>query len=142
MKKEIIQSQEAQSFGRPSKTRQVLLNIFSSTQKPLAVAELLLLLTKQGTRVNKTTVYREIQSLLAKEMIVPVFIDETHTKYELKMDHHHHLVCKGCGEIEEVEALGLEKTFPLFEKKLKQKKKFQSITHTLEFFGFCQDCSF
>jgi len=35
----------------------------------------------------------------------------------------------------------IENIFPSIEKKLKQKKKFTSITHTLEFFGLCQKCS-
>ncbi len=141
MKKKTSVQTKIQVSGRPSKIRQLLFDIFSMNHKPLSVAELLSSLEEKGTEVNKTTVYREIQSLLEKQVVNAVFVDETHTKYELNINHHHHLVCKGCGEIEEVEFDSIEKIFPLFEKKLKQKKKFQSITHTLEFFGVCQNCA-
>lgn len=126
---------------KTSKTRGILLDIFSRKHKPLSVAELLGLLTQKGRTVNKTTVYREIQFLLSQDTIVPVFIDETHTKYELNTSHHHHLVCKNCGSIEDIEMKEIEQMFPAIEKKLKQKKKFTSIIHTLEFFGVCQKCS-
>ena len=130
------------SRGRRSSTiRATLLDIFSSVLKPLSVAELLNLLGKKGKLVNKTTVYREIQFLLSQGIITAVLLDETHTKYELQTTHHHHLVCKGCGSIEEVEMKEIEAMFPIIEKKFKQKKKFTSIIHTLEFFGFCQKCS-
>jgi len=126
---------------KTSKTRGFLLDIFSGASRPLSVVELLILLKKKGKGVNKTTVYREIQYLLSQGMVVPVFIDETHTKYELNTSHHHHLVCKGCGSIEEVEIAEIEKLFPVLEKKLKRKNKFESLTHTLEFFGLCKKCS-
>jgi len=75
-----------------SKTRGILLDIFSGARKPLSVAELLVLLKKKGKEVNKTTVYREIQFLLSQTIIIAVFVDETHTKYEIQTTHHHHLV--------------------------------------------------
>lgn len=126
---------------RVSKTRGALLAILSKANTPLSVSELLELLDKSGRGVNKTTVYREIQFLLSQNIIVAVFIDETHSKYELNTSHHHHLVCRRCGLVKEIEIKQIEKSFELFEKKLTERSKFTDVFHNLEFFGLCKKCS-
>ena len=118
-----------------------VLEIFSSENQPLSVAEILVSLKQHGISVNKTTVYREMEFLLEKGVVSAVFLDEKHTKYELNLGHHHHLVCRECGNIEEIEMKEIEDLFPLIEKKLKRKNKFTNISHTLEFFGICEKCS-
>ncbi len=138
--KEILQLLK-QKNARLTKTRLAVLNIFSQKHKPLSVAEILLYLEKSGLTVNKTTVYREMEFLIKKDIVSTVFLDEKHTKYELNLEHHHHLVCRSCGNIEEVEMKEIEKLFPIIERKLKQKKKFTNIAHNLEFFGICEKCS-
>lgn len=127
--------------ARITKTRLAVLDIFSHENQPLSVAEILLFLKKQGILVNKTTVYREMEFLLEKGIVVAVFIDEKHTKYELNLGHHHHLVCRNCGNIEEIEMKEIENLFVVIEKKLKQKMKFTNISHSLEFFGICSTCA-
>ena len=127
--------------ARLTKTRLAVLEIFSREDHPLSVAEILLYLKKSGLTVNKTTVYREMEFLLEKSIVSAVFLDEKHTKYELNLAHHHHLVCRNCGNIEEVEMKEIEDLFEVVEKKLKQKMKFTNIIHNLEFFGICGKCS-
>ncbi len=127
--------------ARLTKTRLAVLEIFSHENQPLSVAEILVSLKKQGILVNKTTVYREMEFLLEKGIISAVFLDEKHTKYELNLGHHHHLVCRDCGNIEEIEMKEIEDLFVLIEKKLKKKMKFTNISHNLEFFGLCEKCS-
>lgn len=127
--------------ARLTKTRLAVLEIFSREDHPLSVAEILLYLEKSGLTVNKTTVYREMEFLLEKSIVSAVFLDEKHTKYELNLGHHHHLVCRNCGNIEEVEMKEIEDLFEVVEKKLKQKMKFTNIIHNLEFFGICGKCT-
>jgi Fe2+ or Zn2+ uptake regulation protein len=130
-----------QHGARLTKTRLAVLEIFFRHSQPFSVAEILVSLKKQGIVVNKTTVYREMEFLLEKGIVTAVFIDEKHTKYELNLGHHHHLVCRNCGNIEEVEMKEIEDLFDVVEKKLKQKMKFTNISHSLEFFGICKKCS-
>ncbi len=127
--------------ARITKTRRAVIELFSHENRPLSVAEILLYLKKQGILVNKTTVYREMEFLLEKSIVTAVFLDEKHTKYELNLGHHHHLLCRQCGNIEEVEMKEIEELFDLIEKKLKKKMKFTNIVHNLEFFGLCHHCS-
>lgn len=138
--KEILQLLK-QKDARLTKTRLAVLNIFSEHHKPLSVVEILLYLKKTGLLVNKTTVYREMEFLIEKNIVVAVFLDEKHTKYELNLGHHHHLVCRNCGMIQEVEMKEIEDLFLLIEKKLKKKNKFTHISHSLEFFGTCEKCN-
>ncbi|OGH66584.1 MAG: hypothetical protein A3B90_00935 [Candidatus Magasanikbacteria bacterium RIFCSPHIGHO2_02_FULL_41_13] len=127
--------------ARLTKTRLAVLEIFFCDSHPFSVAEILASLKKQGIWVNKTTVYREMEFLLEKGIVSTVFLDEKHTKYELNLGHHHHLVCRNCGNIEEVEMKEIEDLFAVIEKKLKQKMKFTNISHSLEFFGLCNHCT-
>ncbi len=126
---------------RISKTREELISLFSESKIPLSATELLESLSKKGKGVNKTTVYREIQFLLSQNIIVAVFIDDTHSKYEINASHHHHLVCKKCGLVKEINIQKMEKSFQRFEKQLKEMNKFTNVFHNLEFFGFCKNCS-
>jgi Fur family ferric uptake transcriptional regulator len=51
--------------------------------------------------------------------------------------HHHHLICKQCALIVEV-----EECFPVeWEQALARRHGFKAITHRLEFFGLCSRCA-
>lgn len=58
-------------------------------------------------------------------------------RYECIFDrhHHHHIVCRTCGKIENVEACILGE----LEKMLAQ-KGYTDLSHSLEFFGVCESC--
>ena len=51
--------------------------------------------------------------------------------------HHHHLVCTKCSEVVEIEECFPEK----IEKRIAAQNGFKAVTHKLEFFGICPDCS-
>lgn len=87
-------------------------------------------------KVNKTTVYRQIDKLVADNKIVEVELGDGKKRYELKdLKHHHHLVCNKCGKIEDVE---LNEKIILEE--LSKKTDFRVENHNLEFFGICVNC--
>lgn len=108
-----------------------IVKILNRTRKPVEVS---LLVSKIG--VNKTTVYRQIEKLLSQGVIIEVELGDGKKRYELKsLEHHHHLLCKICGKLEDIE---------LDEKQLlnevAKKTKFKVESHNLEFFGRCIDC--
>lgn len=120
---------------RQTTERKELILVLTRATKPLTVAEIQSCL--KGV-VHTATVYRALQDLVQLGEVRPVALGGRATRYELTTEHHHHIVCTSCGEIEDVHAepKGLE------GKVLSQSKKFKSVSsHSLEFFGVCKECA-
>jgi Fur family ferric uptake transcriptional regulator len=52
-------------------------------------------------------------------------------------DHHHHLVCRGCGHSVEISSPALES----WAEAEARRHGFTSVTHTAEMYGLCSGCS-
>jgi len=124
---------------RKTKLRVFLLKTLLDGAKPLAIENLLNVLSKAKIEVHKTSVYRQLSVLKNEKIIREVQFGENKKRYEIYPDnHHHHLVCVDCGHVEDVNA---EKDLTSLEKKIFQDKKFKVVNHSLEFFGLCANCS-
>ena len=80
--------------------------------------------------IGLATIYRTMQLL-----------DEIGVRYELSLNkdechNHHHLICKNCSKIIEVQEDLLES----IENKIQQIYKFSIIDHDVKFYGLCEDC--
>jgi Fur family transcriptional regulator, ferric uptake regulator len=124
---------------RKTKTRLLLFEVLKESPQPLAIPELLELFIVRKHRINKTTLYREIESLVDLGAIRAVQITPRKTSYELAShEHHHHFVCTSCDAVTDVQfpEESIQKTEALLEK--------QGVTisrHSLEFFGLCKTCN-
>jgi len=124
--------------ARGTLARKHILDSLKDATNPLSAADLLFAVSKTKKSVNKTTIYRQLTSLLAEGAIRELQLGEKKKRYELTpINHHHHLVCVRCEKIEHVE---LERDLAGEEKKIMQEKKFEVLTHSLEFFGRCAEC--
>jgi Fe2+ or Zn2+ uptake regulation protein len=81
---------------------------------------------------DKVTVYRNLDFLVEKGMVCKHFSNEGEGLYELRQDHHHHLVCNRCGTRYKLI------NCPVIE--MKAPTGFEVDHHHLEFFGTCQKC--
>ncbi len=87
-------------------------------------------------KVNKTTVYRQIDKLISDSKIAEVELGDGKKRYELKdLKHHHHLVCNKCGSIDDIEI-----NEKLILGRLSKISNFKIESHNLEFFGTCVNC--
>lgn len=120
--------------------RAALIELFTKFSKPLSAQELLVLLTKKyQLAVNKTTVYRELDFLLAQNIISTINLGDRQKRYELRdLPHHHHLVCNVCKKIEDIQ---VEPALEQIERRLAKNNKFTVLQHSLEFFGLCHACT-
>ncbi|HWA52385.1 MAG TPA: transcriptional repressor [Patescibacteria group bacterium] len=107
-----------------------LQKLLAKSKSPISVPEIL-----EEIDANKTTIYRELTSFIKDGLITEIEFGDGKKRYEWKdHGHHHHLICKTCGKIEDV--------------KVDEKKLIKSITnknfliesHSLEFFGKCKNC--
>lgn len=108
------------------------LNAFASAQ------ELHELLEDRGERVGLSTVYRNLQSLVDAGDIDALRGDDGETRYRMcSSGHHHHLVCRSCGRTVEVEGPTVER----WADQVSAEHGFTQVSHQLEIFGNCPDCS-
>src|SRR5260221_14224287 len=104
-----------------------IVEFHSKINKTVIALELIDLL-----KVNKTTVYRQIKSLLKEKLIAEIEFGDGKKRYELSsLPHHHHVVCIKCNLISDI---------TLKENFNKPKTNFKILKHNLEFFGLCQNC--
>ncbi len=130
--KAIVENLKNSGF-RITPARQQIIKLFYDADYPVAADEIL-----AKVKVNKTTVYREIETLLSQGFLTQVDFADSKKRYELSMrGHHHHLVCMRCKSVAELDiADDFSKEATLIEKQ----KKFKILKHTLEFFGLCEGC--
>jgi len=84
--------------------------------------------------VGMVTVYRTLDLLSGLGLVRRLDLGSG-PRYELAEDHHHHLVCEGCGSVTEFEQC------PLDLRSLPQVgEDFDVRTHTLEVYGTCSRC--
>ncbi len=124
---------------RITKVRSAIVSIFEITQKPISVGEIMVFLYKKDLSVNKTTIYREVQFLLNQNLIHEIEFGDGKKRYELNTgQHHHHIVCVSCGNIEDIE--DFDYVFKTSEEKIQAKTGFNIQEHNIEFFGLCKNC--
>lgn len=95
------------------------------------------LMQREGESIGLTTVYRSLQSLVNKKIVDVLRRDDGEAIYRLCGEtHHHHLVCKNCGDTIEIEGGAIEK----WAKRVAEEYGFREVGHTAEIFGLCKKC--
>ena len=60
-------------------------------------------LVKEIPTISKTTIYNTLNAFLEKGIIHGITITGTETRYDCKEVPHHHLLCKSCGRIIDID---------------------------------------
>ena len=135
--KEILKLLRARRF-RITKGRTELIRILCGSHRPLTAMELKAKLEAKSIKVNKTTVYREVEFLKNEGLLSEVDLGDQVKRYELHSDdHRHHLVCVKCHKVEDII---LEGDLAALESHIHKTRNFQVLRHSLEFFGLCASC--
>ena len=88
--------------------------------------------------IGVATVYRTVDLLVKAGLMRALVLKNSQVRYELSRpdDHHHHLVCKVCGEIAEFASCN----FKAISKEIADLTRFRIEEHNLEVYGRCSDC--
>lgn len=116
--------------------RVLLLQTLFGEDKPVTVSYLE---KKLKSAVDKVTLYRALESMVASGVVREVDFRHGHGHFELAVlrKHHHHIVCTNCGLVEDVNC----NTEPFVKQVIKKAKSFNTVTdHSMEFFGLCKNC--
>jgi Fur family ferric uptake transcriptional regulator len=122
---------------RPTAPRLAILTGLSGRRAAVTAQELHHEL-RGGTRpAGLATVYRTLRAL-ADAGVVDVFQRGAEEAFRLcGAGHHHHLVCEGCGTVEEVDAAEIEQ----WVARTARHRRFRVTSHHAEINGLCADCS-
>ena len=130
--KEIIEQLKKQG-AKITSARKLLVEIFTQNHLPLTEMEL-----RRRLKVNKTTVYRQLELFLKLGIVKEVEFGDGKKRFEFNLhNHHHHLVCTNCQKVEDI---FVHNDVKHVEDKIAKLKKFQVKSHSLEFFGLCAQC--
>ena len=122
--------------------RLVVLDLLLIENRPLTIDQVL---TLSKGKLVQSTLYRVINDLRDFGLITEFTTPENTMVIELNSEdsnHHHHIFCKDCGSITDIELnADLESAL---EKEVAKIEKYRSISidsHSLESFGTCDDCA-
>ena len=95
-------------------------------------------LRHEGASVGLTTVYRHLQALADSGAVDVLRSVDGEARYRAcpTDEHHHHLVCRGCGTSVEIAGPAVES----WAEAVAAEHGFADVTHTVEVFGTCADC--
>ena len=92
---------------------------------------------RRGEGIGLSSVYRALASLVELGTIDATRRADGESIYRVCGDgHHHHLICKKCGETIEIEGNSIEK----WVSTQAQTHKFREVSHHIEIFGLCRNC--
>jgi Fur family transcriptional regulator, ferric uptake regulator len=95
-------------------------------------------LRRRGEGIGLTTVYRTLQSMAAAGAVDTLRTDTGESLYRrCSEQHHHHIVCRGCGFTVEVDGGKAEE----WAAEVAGAHGFSDVSHTIEIFGTCADCT-
>ncbi len=122
---------------RKTGPRNIILEILEFADKPLSVDEIYVQVNKKSY-CDQATVYRNLKSMVIKEIVLEKYFCHGHAHYELASDPHSHVVCKYCEHIEELPDFGAEK---IASKLFKKAEGFKMMTgFSFEIYGVCKNC--
>ena len=95
-------------------------------------------LRRRGETIGLTTVYRTLQTLASADLVDTVRTDSGESVYRrcAAPEHHHHLVCRGCGAAVELSGREVE----AWAAEVAARFGYSDVSHTIELFGTCADC--
>jgi Fe2+ or Zn2+ uptake regulation protein len=111
--------------------------LFEHRGKFLTAEEIYTKTKEKYSQTNFSTVYRNLDILECTDIIHKTNITEGASIYELSCndEHHHHIICKGCGKTEAIEFCPFDEIFNKVET-----KNFTLTEHRFELYGYCNDC--
>lgn len=120
--------------------RKRLVEVMEAAQRPLTLPQIL----AEDAELTQSSAYRNLDVLEQSGVIRRINASGDHAAFELAeplLGHHHHLICVGCGTIEDIQ-IG-ESTEAAIDKALGEAAHavgFKPMHHSLDLHGHCETC--
>lgn len=118
---------------RVTQPRRAVVDVITSSTAPFTVEDICVALP----RVGRATVFRTMKLLHELDVVCRVPLEDGSVRYALSRGgHHHHLVCRSCGTVEEFSDPALDELIDARARDL----TFRLEGHSLELYGLCGNC--
>jgi Fur family ferric uptake transcriptional regulator len=118
--------------------RDLIMEIFLSTEEHLTSEDLYWIVQKHDPTVGHTTVYRTLKLLTEAGLAREVRFGDNKTYYEHHYNHQHHdhMICTDCGKVIEFYSPEIES----LQDQMADNFGFKPTHHSLRLWGICEDC--
>jgi Fur family ferric uptake transcriptional regulator len=120
--------------------RDVIVDAFFKINYHTSVDDLFGEIRKTDKSIGYATVYRTLKLLKECGLAREWNFGDGHARYEHVADqseHHDHMICLGCGTIEEFENDRIER----MQDQVAKEHGFTVVRHNMELYGYCRKCS-
>jgi Fe2+ or Zn2+ uptake regulation protein len=133
---EIIQQIKEKGF-KITPQRRAIIDAMLLAGKPPTAKEVLDTVRLNFPDVGLDTVYRNLNLLSEIGCVIQINLKNSETsRFEILKQHHHHLICLGCGEATCLEKCMLEKHMDALKD-----QGYKIVGHAFEIYGYCPQCS-
>tara|TARA_Y100000996_G_scaffold401826_1_gene373147 strand:- start:957 stop:1388 length:432 start_codon:yes stop_codon:yes gene_type:complete len=116
--------------------RVIILELFQSYPKThYSAEEVHTHLIKNNESIGLATIYRVLTQLETAGLLQKNNFDDNTSTYEIKKQHHDHLICTECGKIIEF----IDEELEVMQEKISKKHNFKLTSHVMTLFGTCSD---
>ncbi len=119
-----------------TKQRDAILDVFLEVSGHITGENLYHEVRKRHDGIGQTTVYRTMKILCEAGLAVEHHFNDGVTRYEIKHEHHDHLVCVKCGDIVEFQCAKIEEA----QNAIVAEYDFLLLRHRHELYGHCEKC--
>ena len=120
-----------------SHPRLLIYQELSNAPSPLSPLKIYQNLLKKKRKIGLTSIYRSLELFESLGMVFKI-VNGSSVRYKLceLENHHHHIVCKACGNVVELDFCDISD----WSKKVTESTGYQVVDHQLNFLGFCKSC--
>jgi len=117
--------------------RQAILDLINASNRHWDADEVVRALVDAGASIGIATVYRGLAALETEGLIDSIQLADKKRYERADKAHHDHMICTGCGLIEEFSHDTIEE----LQLAAAAKKGFKLTGHQLVMFGYCNQCT-
>jgi Fur family transcriptional regulator, ferric uptake regulator len=125
---------------RYTSKRRAIVEVVSSASHPLSIPQIM----SRRRSLAQSSVYRNLAVLEQAHVVRRIVTGEDFARFELAEDlseHHHHLVCSSCGNVEDVLLpRTLERRMEGALSEAAASAGFSAATHRVDVIGTCREC--
>ncbi|SDB86500.1 Fur family transcriptional regulator, ferric uptake regulator [Raineyella antarctica] len=123
---------------RTTRQREAVDRVMAQSEEFRTAQQVHELLRARGDQVGLTTVYRTLQAMADAGEVDVLRTGDGEAAYRrcTSEQHHHHLVCTGCGRTVEIE----DPDVHAWTQRIGAQHGFHDVRHDLEIYGVCEEC--
>lgn len=116
--------------------RRLIFELLAENENHPTAEEIYQLVLSRMPDVSQTTVYNTLRELVAFGELAPVEnLSEAGARFDTNSNPHHHLFCKQCQTL-----IDIERDFSDVKLTVEEAKGFQIFNNQITFYGICQEC--